>query len=389
MAITFGAGVIFGAGAPSPNPITLGYRDPVTTLQYLVVGGGGGGGSSPGGGGGGSGGGVIYGNLTIPKSATLTATIGGGGGGGASGINNACYGFPGSPSTLVSPSTLCSVGLQITGIGGAGLGRSYYGGACQNTYSQIIPSCSTVVRAPTSGISWPATSGLIPGYGGPGANGGRGGVGPGGAWPYNPGSFGGGCGSRTTCYGGSSGQAYTGGGGGGGASSPYCNGTTKTSRGGDGGSGSVVLAIPTRCYTANLTGSYTTATSGGNTIVTFTGPGTYSGLPLYLVQYLVVAGGGAGGSGANGAGGGGGGGGVLQGSVVLIQGTSYSITVGGVGSPSSFSNITATGGGSGGAWNSPGNPGGSGGGGTYFGGTGGAGIPGQGNPGGSSGGYHG
>jgi hypothetical protein len=89
------------------------------------------------------------------------------------------------------------------------------------------------------------------------------------------------------------------------------------------------------------------------------------------VDYLVVAGGGGGG---NNSGGAGGGGGLLQGSLPIITGTSYTVTVGTggpggtsgngtVGVNSVFGNIIATGGGYGGGNNTAGGNGGTGGGG--------------------------
>ena len=109
---------------------------------------------------------------------------------------------------------------------------------------------------------------------------------------------------------------------------------------------------------------------------------TFSLTVGYLIQYLVVAGGGAGGYGTSG---GGGAGGLLQGSTILTAGTAYTIQIGagGVnpGSPapgarggdgfssnisgSGFTAITTTGGGGGGGAAGPllaGDPGGSGGG---------------------------
>ncbi len=114
-----------------------------------------------------------------------------------------------------------------------------------------------------------------------------------------------------------------------------------------------------------------------------------------LVEYLVVAGGGSGAAAGNqsGTGSGGGAGGFRAGSITLVAGTSYSITVGAggaaksdagltqgnAGSDSVFSTITAAGGGGGGrgggqpSGNTVGGNGGSGGGGGANDGAGGAG----------------
>ena len=119
------------------------------------------------------------------------------------------------------------------------------------------------------------------------------------------------------------------------------------------------------------------------------------------VNYLVVAGGGAGGSAGptmyDSGSGGGGAGGVANGSLVIIPGTSYTLTVGTAGTGTSgrtrgangsnsvFATITAIGGG-GGAPGAAGNDGAAGGsgGGSSVSGTGGAATPGQGFAGGSS-----
>jgi hypothetical protein len=101
------------------------------------------------------------------------------------------------------------------------------------------------------------------------------------------------------------------------------------------------------------------------------------------VDYLVVAGGGAGGVGVSSGGGGGGAGGYLTSTGFAVS-SSFTVTVGGGGSNSVLSSITATAGGVGGV-NTAGSAGGSGGGGHSGSGVqaGGAGTAGQGNGGGS------
>lgn len=64
------------------------------------------------------------------------------------------------------------------------------------------------------------------------------------------------------------GTAYTGGGGGGGA---YLNNSAA-----NGGSGVAILSIPTDAYSGTTTGSPVVTTSGGNTILKFTGNGSYT-----------------------------------------------------------------------------------------------------------------
>ena len=114
--------------------------------------------------------------------------------------------------------------------------------------------------------------------------------------------------------------------------------------------------------------------------------------PGYISTYLVVAGGGGGGTGTGGSGGGGAGG-LLTGTLSIITGTTYSVTVGlggaagSNGANSVFATQTAIGGGSGGAAGGNGNAGGSGGGGggnNASTNTGGAGTLGQGYYGGNS-----
>jgi len=117
----------------------------------------------------------------------------------------------------------------------------------------------------------------------------------------------------------------------------------------------------------SITNTGSVTTSAGIANVPFTVPVN----PTPAVDYLVVAGGGGGG---NNSGGAGGGGGLLQGSVPIITGTSYTVTVGTggpggtggngtVGVNSAFGNIIATGGGYGGGNNTAGGSGGTGGGG--------------------------
>ena len=164
-----------------------------------------------------------------------------------------------------------------------------------------------------------------------------------------------------------------------------------------------------------ISGGDSVMTLGGYRVHTFTSEGESQfsirpkpGVPQQMlnlvsntldVEYLVVAGGGGSGGELTG---GGGAGGFLTGSQTLPN-ADYTVNVGAGGAgnpgpdytygdnggPSTFNDITATGGGASGSQNSPatyvGRPGGSGAGGVT-GAAGGSGIPGQGNPGGSSGG---
>mgnify|MGYP003646431937 FL=1 len=117
-------------------------------------------------------------------------------------------------------------------------------------------------------------------------------------------------------------------------------------------------------------GTIDTSSSAGNTIITFTGDGTFTPTSSFDVQYLVVAGGGGGGIG-----GGAGAGGFRTATGFGITAQNYAITVGaggdGFGSghssepgdsgvDSSFGTITSTGGGGGGYADQDGANGGSG-----------------------------
>ncbi len=97
-------------------------------------------------------------------------------------------------------------------------------------------------------------------YGGGGGGGGTGSTGTAG----NGGLGGGGAGSKSGAAP-TSGTANTGGGGGGG-------GTASSA----GGSGVVILSVPTANYTGTTTGSPTISTSGSNTIIKFTASGSYT-----------------------------------------------------------------------------------------------------------------
>lgn len=138
----------------------------------------------------------------------------------------------------------------------------------------------------------------------------------------------------------------------------------------------------------------TTLTAGPGIVIT-NGSGSITiKTTAYSVDYLVVAGGGGGGCDN---GGGGGAGGYLSGSLTVVPGTAYGVTVGGPGGGSSssgslggtgsnsvFGSITSNGGGGGGSnSNQTGASGGSGGGHGGSGGSGGSGTSGQGFAGGS------
>lgn len=233
------------------------------TITYVAVGGGGGGLA----GGGGAGKFVASTTPAIPGTTVLTITIGAGG------------------ASATDGSTSLITGIASATGGGAGLAS---GGA-------------GVISGGTSGNGFAGGTGYVGGTGG--ANGGGGGSnGTGGnAGPSGGDQAGGagGAGTETLITGTS--QFLAGGGGGGaqgpggagtngggdgwgqGAGAPT-NGTPNTGGGGggyiysgaNGGSGVVYLSMPTIYYTGVFTGSPTVTTTGSNTVLKYTGSGTYT-----------------------------------------------------------------------------------------------------------------
>ena len=70
---------------------------------------------------------------------------------------------------------------------------------------------------------------------------------------------------------GGNGAWLTGGGGGGSRNAPNSDGGP----GGAGGSGTVILSVPTADFTGNTTGAASVTTSGSNTIIKFITSGSY------------------------------------------------------------------------------------------------------------------
>jgi len=144
-------------------------------------------------------------------------------------------------------------------------------------------------------------------------------------------------------------------------------------------------------------GTVDTTSSSGNTIITFTGDGTFTPTSAFNIEYLVVAGGGSGGTRQHAGGGGAGGYRTNVGGTALgVTAQTYVVTVGagGLGNttegnlngtsgsnssivPTSGTSIISTGGGRGGAYGSTGATGGSGGGGGATGTAGGSGNSGS------------
>ena len=298
----------------TPTPATY-------SAQYLAVGGGGGGGSdydtAPAGGGGGAGG-FLTSSTTVTVGTTYTITVGAGGTGGTSGANPT----NGTDSTI----TAFSVTALGGGAGGGSSGSIYSaasggsggGGGSNGSGAGGSGGSGTTGQGNAGGNL--LNNGIVYGGGGGGAggsggapnnigpsyasNGGVGGVGLSssitgssvyyagggggtGGWPGNNygaggagGLGGGGTGTSFTNNGGgnagfvagTAGTANTGGGGGGGG----YKGGGESSDGLAGGSGVVILSVPTANYSGTTTGSPTITTSGSNTIITFTSSGSYT-----------------------------------------------------------------------------------------------------------------
>lgn len=316
------AGVVAPNGPiPSSGQISVGqFRGAFVptpySVDYLVIGGGGGGGgaspnSADGGGAGAggyrnsyasetSGGGAAsQSSRTFNPQTVYTITIGQGGAGRTGQPAGRCTGggkgntssLAGSDITNVSSSG-GGIGSDITlpsasddgssGGGGSNFGPS--GGT--GTANEGFNGGSNLGGGPTGQTGGGGSAkelGNTPGQG-HGGNGLassitgapvlRGGGGGGGGSPSRgnagePGGTGGG-GDGGSSGPGQAGTANTGGGGGGGGGPGIGNG-------GNGGSGVVILRMPTLNYTGTTTGSPTVQTDGSDTILTFTGSGTYTG----------------------------------------------------------------------------------------------------------------
>jgi hypothetical protein len=280
-----------------------------SNARVLVVGGGGGGGSDMGGGGGG--GGVIY-NASYPLSpGTYTATVGAGGSGAPAGIGQV-RGSNGANSSFGTIRALGGGGggseySTNTSPPGAGASSGGSAGCTQNLYAGYVigqgnGSAGTVgCYYPTGGGGAGGAGGVNPGNGGVGVSnsilgtayffggggggsgytgtGGNGGNGGGAGGPIgvttggsglNAGANGNGGGTGVQAnIPGSNGGANTGGGGSGG--SHY----NSNNYGGTGGSGIVIIAVPTGTMTITAPSAIVT-TSGGYTIYRFNSSGTFT-----------------------------------------------------------------------------------------------------------------
>ena len=206
------------------------------SVDFLVVAGGGG--SSTGNTGGGGAGGYRTSTQTVDGGTVITVTVGDGGGSAGSVSNGTDSSFSGTGLTTIT-STGGGAGRSGSTVGNSG---GSGGGSGYNTGTG--GSGNTPATTPSQGNN-----------GGGGQNGS----------PYRGGG-GGGAGGNATQNGGN-GTANTGGGGG---------GTYLPNTPGQGGSGVVILSVPTSNYSSTTSGSPTVTTSGSNTIIKFTGSGSYT-----------------------------------------------------------------------------------------------------------------
>jgi hypothetical protein len=268
---------------------------PPYSAEYLVVAGGGAGGSDHGGGGGAGGLLTNFGGsaITLNPGIVYTATVGSGGTG-HGGPGSQSTGDPGNNSVL-SGSDITTITATGGGGGGqyngvAGLdGGSGGGGGAGNPGGAGGAGTSPQGNNGGTGGPYSAPNYAGAGGGGAGAVGTDGGTQPdGGAGSSNSitGSavfYAGGGGGTSDNTPGSGG---TGGGGAAGKPGPGTSGTANTGGGGggcqqpdttgSGGDGVIILRVPTANYTGTTTGSPTVTTDGTDTIIKFTGSGTYT-----------------------------------------------------------------------------------------------------------------
>ena len=266
--------------------------------SYLVVAGGaGGGGVGVGAGlaGGGGAGGYISSTTALNIGTTYSVIVGAGGAGGLTGGN---IGTNGSSSTFFAAAAIGGGGGspgRDTNIGGAS-GGSGGGGGGGGGGTGTSGGAGTSGQGFSGGTGFTAASYGGAGGGGAGAvggngsstNGGNGGVGATSSITGSSVTYAGGGGGAII-----SGTVGSGGSGGGGAggkrgTAPTA-GTANTGSGGGGcgsddvggpgaagGSGVVILSVPTAFYSGTTTGSPTITTSGSNTIIKFTASGSYT-----------------------------------------------------------------------------------------------------------------
>jgi hypothetical protein len=264
-------------------------------IDFLVIGGGGAGGYNKGGGGGA--GGFRTSTQTANGGTVITITVGDGG---TRTANSGSASVGSGSNSSISGSGLTT----ITSAGGGGgatdpdntgqvgaSGGSGGGGARGNSGG----SGNTPSTSPSQGNSGGGSSNDFPAYG---SGGGGGATGSGSAGTSSAcGNGGNGTASSIT----GSSVTYAGGGGASGLDAPYGTGGTggggngaspsgtngtvnlggggggsQSGTGGTGGKGVVILSMLTSKYSSTTTGSPDVSTSGSNTILKFTGSGSYT-----------------------------------------------------------------------------------------------------------------
>ncbi len=274
---------------------------PGTLVSYLLVAGGGGAGGN--GGGGGGAGGLLAGAGAVSYGTTYTVSVGTGGAGTSVGTPNS-----GTSSTLEG------AGISVAAVGGGGGNSRNYpspnpltggsgGGAAGSGTNQGGNAANTGAAGTAgqgngggNGTNYSTTT--VVDIGVDAAGGGGGGAGAaGGVGTYRQGGNGGAglassiAGTAVTYAGGGAGGVVVygsgGAGGSGGGGGAGVAGSANTGGGGGGGNGNktggvggtgvVIVAIPTVSYlSSNITGTFTTAVVGANTVVKFTsGTGTF------------------------------------------------------------------------------------------------------------------
>jgi len=269
--------------------------------SYLIVAGGGGAAIA-----GGGAGGLIENTSTFSLGNIYTVTVGAGGAGsaviGGSGTN-------GTNSTLTGITAAIGGGAVVGGLNGASGGS---GGGGDGSANITTGGSGTSGQGNAGGGNGAFTASPFPGGGGGGAGAvgatassstvsGNGGIGStttlittaqatsASVGQVSGGSlyFSGGGGAGFFSSGGST--AGTGGLGGGGAGSKTGNGTSASANtggggggglqriAGNGGSGCVLISVPTANYSGTTTGSPTVVTNGSNTVMIFKASGSYTG----------------------------------------------------------------------------------------------------------------
>ena len=261
--------------------------DPLAySIDFLVVAGGGAGGGSVAGtgSGGGGAGGYRTSTQTVITGTVITVTVGDGAGSTATGETNGASGSNSSISgsgltTITSAGGGGGAGGVSTGTGRNGIAGGSGGGA-GGTGSATTGQTGGAGNTPSTSPSQGNSGGNVTSASGYGAGGG----GAGSSAPNGGGSSSsGGSGTASSITGSS--VTYSAGGGAG-NNQPGSAGTANTGNGGAGagqafgggagGKGVVILSVPTANYSSTSTGSPTVTTSGSNTILKFTGSGSYT-----------------------------------------------------------------------------------------------------------------